>query len=385
MMFYTSKRRSFKKFLQNKNLKYYAAFLMVFLVLISVIIFINKNNLNNTSNSNTQKEQETTSTKEGDTVVAAKGSYYLRLNLSNGQLSIHEYDSKNGTYSSTPVKYMLAAYSNSLKEGIYAADSTLTLKSSWLNNGDNTFYRFNSKFTDTISFHSALYSKNTDKNSLIVEDYNTIGNSVDTSGITLTLADAKWIYENCSFESKIECYTNADEDVSADTLIAIPSGITWDPTDDATGSPWCQTHIDSLSVIKGTLTLPAGSSLTALTSNVTATDESGASVVAHVYITGTYDLNKAGKYYITYNLTDIYGSHEEKTITLQITEAETTAAETTTINSTTESTSLNPTIEPTTTVDNTETTTQPSATTTPTEPLETTTPTTAETTTIPEQ
>lgn len=72
-----------------------------------------------------------------------------------------------------------------------------------------------------------------------------IGGKNNTPGITLSVADAKWIYEHCSFDSVITIYTDKNERHTLE-LIKIPDGITWDPTDVTTGSPWVQTRIKSM-------------------------------------------------------------------------------------------------------------------------------------------
>ena len=58
--------------------------------------------------------------------------------------------------------------------------------------------------------------------------------------------------------------------------------------------------------------------------HVNARDKDNTSVISYVYITGKYDLDKAGEYEITLNLVDTSGNHLTKQITLIVKESEST-------------------------------------------------------------
>ncbi len=340
-MVYTSKRRRFRDFLKTRNWKYYAAFFLFFIALIAVIVVINYRYRNNSNKQNTTVEETTTSNDVLDESNNSIGRYKLSINMAVNQITVYNWIEDEAAYSEQPCRYMICSVNQSLKEGSYSSVNSTSVKNSWINDSDETFYRYYTDYGNGISFHTAKYSENKNKNSLVIADYNTIGQSSENSGITLLCDDAKWIYENCSNDSEIYIYSDDTEEISdtVNDIITIPAGITWDPTDYSSGSPWCQTKLQSISA-NNKVTVVSNIAESQLLNYVTALDEDNNNVNVYVYITGKYDLSKAGTYSITYNIADIYGSYLTKSVTLIVEEAPTqeettTEEETTSIEETT--------------------------------------------------
>ncbi len=338
-MVYISKRRNFKSFLQNRNLKYYLAVLLLFLVAIAVIIVISKRK---TSDNNDKSDaSETTTTPEASDSSdseASIGKYKLSINLDNCQITVYPYNADTEDYGTVPYKYMLCSINKQITEGSYTSKSDVVLKNTWLNSTTEAgvAYRYVSDFGNDIAFHSAGYSRISDKNSLVVDYYNSIGGMSDYYGITLLVSDAKWIYENCASDSEIVIYSDADEKISdiISSLINIPAGITWEPTDSSTGTPWCPVKVKSLDC-PAQIDVSVNFAAEMLRSFATALDDNNNNANTYVYVTGSYDVTKPGTYTITFNFIDKFGGFLQKSSQLVVNEQATTQEETTTITETT--------------------------------------------------
>lgn len=351
-MVYTSKRGKFSNFFKTGNWKYYAAVLLILIAIMTVIVLIAKQSKDNPDTNDETDSYEEGSTSDNESVSSYAGKYRISVNLGNCQIAVYPFDDKVGEYSQTAVKYMLFSYSDDITEGTYTANESNFVKSTWYTSSTASYYRYYVNFGSNIIFHSAAYTENNNKNSLSVSSYNNIGsseNSSDNENITLLCSDARWIYENCSAQSEVVVYTDAQEQISMDIteVIDIPSGITWDPTDSSNGTPWCQTEVSTLNV-NSTITVEVGASQ--ITSYASATDTNGGNVAPYIYITGSYNLQQVGSYTVVYNIADIFGNHLSHSVNLVVTEEATTEQATETVAATTESnTNSNTETEPSTT------------------------------------
>ena len=105
-------------------------------------------------------------------------------------------------------------------------------------------------------------------------------------------------------------YSNENEQNLLENIskIEIPGGITWEPTDDSEGTIWCDTKIESISS-PDTIKLTEGASSEALISHVKSLNSDNENVNRFVFVSGKYDLSKAGTYSISFNLIDKLGNH----------------------------------------------------------------------------
>lgn len=349
-MYYISKKTPIKNIIHNKNFKYYIAILIIFICAIIGIIYAYKHTDNSSDNVGESEEATTvtqdSTTAEAETVPEIK--YLIRVNIAKGFLTVYQTEGDNEY--DEPYKTMLCAVNSTLAEGTYTSDDS-SGKAIW-RDLDNSFTRYYTAITESLSFHSSLYATKNDKNTLNTANYAQIGTSDDTTGITLFVSDAKWIYENCSaVTTTVELYSDDKEEPELEyqKMISIPAGITWEPTDTSEGTPWCTTEIDKMSGVKD-LSVKAKSSLSVLTASVTALDKDGKDITQYIFITGKFNLNVDGKYKITYNLLDIYGNRVSSEATITVGKGETEEA-TTAEDSKSDS---EPTEEETTTVEQTD-------------------------------
>lgn len=326
-MIYSSKRNKFKNFIKTRNMKYYVAFLALLAAVIVMVIVISHNNRQPEDAPSGAEELSVTDTdyetSETEAPITAVGKYKLRVNLSTHMVSIHEWSSAASAFDEKPFKFMICSVNGDIKAGEYPGISDNS-RELWHSEND-LFYRYHVRFNDNISFHSAAYEKRNDAGSILPESYEKLNFGNSEYGITLLLADAKWIYENCSGESVIELYDGTDEvpdEASYNRYISLPEGVRWDPTDTASDSLWCRTRIKSLTS-PDILSLKINTPAEFMMSFAKALDENDSDVSACIYITGTYDNSKPGLYAVTYNLIDIYGNHLTKNVYVTIEEPET--------------------------------------------------------------
>lgn len=336
-MFYTSKRK-IKGFFKTGNMKYYGAFIALLLVVISTFIIIRKN-AGVSNDPVAESEAITTTQEQTTTAVVAKGTYRICVNKTYNQVSVYRYN--DSEYEKEPCRTMICAFNSDLSDTRLSPEYSDTSKQLWQDVDNGGFVRFYTRFADGISFHSARYRTNNDKNTLIVDDYNTIGNQNSTEGITLLVSDAKWIFENCSFNSEVYIYSDTNEKnyVENYELIDIPKEITWEPSDDSEGSYWCPTEIDRIEA-PDKIKVKYDSYEGTVINQINAFDKNSSNVTEYVFLSGKYNFEKAGEYNIVFNLVDIFGNHLTKDAVLIVEkdEKETTTADKTTGQSVTSAT-----------------------------------------------
>lgn len=315
-MVYISNRRGFKDFFKSRNTKFYIAIMIIFIaVVITTAIIIHKaKKYNDDKHNNSDAASENISSEtDSESATDIEGIYNIRINLSNYTITIKDY---NNNF----VRKMLCSF-NSFEEGEYKNTGGTGLRNVWYDDKNN-FYRYYTDFGNGLIFHSASYSEKNNKNSLNSGEYNMIGGKNNTPGITLSVADAKWVYEHCSFDSVITIYTDINERHTLE-LIKIPDGITWDPTDVATGSPWVQTRIKSMDAPSAVTIEEKNSDLSNIRKQIKAFDTDNNDISDYVIISGNFNLNSHGKYQMEIRLIDIYGNDLRKDIELIVTEKET--------------------------------------------------------------
>ncbi len=328
-MVYRSKRRKFNDFVRTGNWKYYLIFFVIFITIIATVVIIaNKSDNHNLSNSTTDTITQTAlPTTTEATVSNVKGKYLISINIANNIISIYSWDVDTDKFSSKPIKEMPAALPENMTEDEYHFVKDDLSKSVWQQEADSEFYRYYTNFGGLFKFHSACYTIDGNKNSLDVNSYNCIGNSVSSNGIILLCQDARWIYENCSYASEIVVLSdeNATSDVIS-TIIPIPVGISWDPTDTSDGSPFCQTRLKDFNCTIQYSWAYVGDGADFLSKFVKAYDENGLDVSSYAYTTWEGVFPSEGTYDIPYFIADIYGNimTDSIQVTIKVPEEETT-------------------------------------------------------------
>ena len=107
----------------------------------------------------------------------------------------------------------------------------------------DVYGQYSTWICDDILFHSVPYLKSGDKSSLEYWAYDQLGQRVSMGCVRLTVADARWIYNNCPVGTQVEFYSSSNPGPlgkpSTKKISSAPSYVRgWDPTDPDSRNPW---------------------------------------------------------------------------------------------------------------------------------------------------
>lgn len=301
--------------LGNTNLKPYVFILISLLIVIGIILFVSRqpladyfsygtdideNNFNNTDLYSSDESTEYETYEELTTESPVEMSYYIIVNKSDNMVSI--WNAVNGSVDSIAALFY-SSVNSELETGTYYINK----KDTW-NMLDNRFYvQYSSRTSSVVLFHSPAYSIQR-SGYLITETYKAIGSSNDNvPGITLTVGDAKWIYENCPDNTVVEVCDKSDMDygITAEKPMEIPNGIRWDPTDPNRDNKWVTKEIDFVRGVTDKV-ITVGSSIDPW-DGVYARTVDNENVTSKLTIINNVDVNTPGTYTIEYILADFTG------------------------------------------------------------------------------
>lgn len=163
--------------------------------------------------------------------------FYIKINRQQNVVTIYGADEK-GEYT-IPVKAILCSTGlyNATPKGVFHISS----KYVWRELYGGVYGQYASRITGGILFHSVPYSRK-NKSTLYWDKYNKLGQQASMGCVRLTVADAKWIYENCPSGTAVEIYDSADpgplgkpQTLKLDKDSANKG---WDPTDPDERNPW---------------------------------------------------------------------------------------------------------------------------------------------------
>lgn len=150
------------------------------------------------SSSNTSSAPQTTSSK-------ARTKYYIKVNYGANVVTIYTND-ENGDFS-IPVKAMVCSTGRATpKSGTYKVQS----RWEWLGLIGNVYGHYSTQIVGNILFHSVPYLQKYNPASLEYWEYDKLGTTASAGCIRLTIADAKWIYNNIPRGTSVEFYSSGD-------------------------------------------------------------------------------------------------------------------------------------------------------------------------------
>ena len=186
-----------------------------------------------------ENEEEFEKLKEEKKIdTSAMNKYYIKVNYGAQVVTVYKQDS-NGDYT-VPVKAMVCS------TGTYTPTSGVyrTLgKGNWWPLMGNVYGQYSTHIMGDILFHSVPYLTKGDKSSLEYWAYDQLGKRVSMGCVRLTVADAKWIYNNCPIGTQVEFYSSSNPGPlgkpSTRKISDAPTDVRgWDPTDPDSDNPW---------------------------------------------------------------------------------------------------------------------------------------------------
>lgn len=170
-----------------------------------------------------------------------ESAYFVRVNKTFNVAMVYAKDS-NGEYTKLVKTFVVSTGGDNTPNGIW----TTTDRYETLSLVGGVWGHYTLRIEGPIWFHSVPYfSKPVDGhwNDLEYEEYNKLGTSASLGCVRLASADAKWIYENIPWHTKVEIYESDElpEEVVKPTSIKIDitsDNKGWDPTDPDPENPW---------------------------------------------------------------------------------------------------------------------------------------------------
>lgn len=245
-------------------------------------------------------------------VTAYGGTYKITVNKGTNCVTV--YENKEGQF--VPVKAMICSVGadNSTPSGVFNTSA----KYNWRPLFGNVYGQYATRINGNILFHSVYY-KSTDPSTLKTAEYNKLGQAVSMGCVRLTVADAKWIYDNCAIGTQVTIINSGTDPLKRPESLYMGKNATypqWDPTDPSPNNPWINEGVKFVADYKALhKTVYAEDKLTSeqladkIREGVTAYD-TGNNVI-------DYDLNynispvTSGIYEVKYFATDVLGRYAE--------------------------------------------------------------------------
>ena len=139
--------------------------------------------------------------------------YYIKVNNQANVVTIYAKD-ESGNYTK-PVKAMICSTGTATpKSGKY----TIKLRWEWLGLIGDVYGHYSTQITGNILFHSVPYLEKWNPGSLEYWEYDKLGTACSAGCVRLTVADAKWIFNNISSGTIVEFYNSSDPGPLRETI-----------------------------------------------------------------------------------------------------------------------------------------------------------------------
>lgn len=246
--------------------------------------------------------------------------YYIKVNRTTNCVTIYEKDS-SGNYT-VPIKAMICSVGagNNTPVGVFKTP----VKYRWRQLLGGVWGQYSTRIVGGVLFHSCCYSRQSE-DTLIEKTYNRLGTKDSLGCIRLTVADAKWIYDNCPLGTSVEIFDAATDPLPRPEAVKLTKNSTypkWDPTDPHPNNPW-KNEFTKIIADQYVEYVKLGDQYVYnnmdefLREGVTAYDT--ANNIIKYDISCNVNVNKVGEYDVKYYATDCLGSYGEihRTIVVQ--------------------------------------------------------------------
>ena len=195
-----------------------------------------------TNSSDSTITKATTKNSTSTTSVASDMPYYIKINTRANVVTVYKKDS-SGNYT-IPVKAMVCStgtFTPPVAKYPKSKYKTTGGKSRWGHLQGNVYGQYTTQIVGNILFHSVPYTGK-DPSSLEYWEYDKLGTSASAGCIRLTVADARWVYNNIARGTIVEFYSDSNPGpLGKPSAQKISSNVEcrgWDPTDVTDGNPW---------------------------------------------------------------------------------------------------------------------------------------------------
>lgn len=248
----------------------------------------------------------------------AASTYQIKVNKQQNCVTIYKLD--GGKYK--PVKALICSTGWATQPGTYP----LGQKMRWHTLDGPCYGQYCTRIYGGVLFHSVWYTSPNNPGTLSVSSYNKLGTTASHGCVRLTVAGAKWIYDNIPSGTPVIIYNSPDPGpLGKPAAIKLPYSVRWDPTDIwSSQNPWNHkkpkitgakdqtvAYNTSFDVKKGVKAI--NTTGFDVTSRMKVEIRQGASTVSRV------DTRQPGSYRVTYRVTDEIGRKASATVRIRVT------------------------------------------------------------------
>lgn len=248
--------------------------------------------------------------------------YLIKVNKKMCTVTVYKKDSK-GQYT-VPVKAMLCSTGADTPLGTFRTPSRYR----WHLLMGDVWGQYCTRITGGVLFHSVWYYEK-DPSTLSNRQYNNLGKMVSHGCVRLNVEDVKWIYDNCPLGTTVVIY-NSDNPGP----LGKPKGIKvseatkmgYDPTDIwSPNNPYIKKKLKPTISGAKNKTINYGENVK-VTDKVTAKSATGLNITSSIKVSISFngkkvtkvDTKTAGKYNVTYRVTDSTGQSAQKSVVFTV-------------------------------------------------------------------
>lgn len=169
-------------------------------------------------------------------VVSHSNEYSLTVNKATNCVTVYQRDLSGNL---TPIKAMICSVGKG-KNDTPSGSFKTKAKYQWRALFGDVYGQYATRINGHILFHSVYYHT-ANPATLKTEEYNNLGTAASAGCVRLTVADAKWIYDNCKIGTSVNIIENGTDPLPRPEAIKLGQNATypnWDPTDPSPDNPW---------------------------------------------------------------------------------------------------------------------------------------------------
>lgn len=238
-------------------------------------------------------------------------NYTITVNKATNCVTVYKLNT-SGQYE--PYKAMICSVG--ANNGTPAGSFNTQAKYVWRPLFGNVYGQYATRINGNILFHSVYY-KETSPDTLKAVEYNKLGTAASMGCVRLTVADAKWIYDNCPIWTKVNIVESGIDPLPRPKAIYLGPNAkypNWDPTDPNPENPWKNEGVkfrytSLYKTVKSSDKLNSEKLAGVIRQGVTAYDTANNSI--NYLIAYNIEPTTPGEYEVKYYATDVLGNYAE--------------------------------------------------------------------------
>lgn len=233
----------------------------------------------------------------------AAGSYWIKVNRKMNTVTVYRYS--GGKYKAVKAMVCSVGKNGATPRGNYNTQQKLR----WHVLMGNVWGQYCTRIHAGYLFHSVwYYSKN--KSTQSTKQYNKLGKAASHGCVRLTVADSKWIYDNCPIGTKVTIYDSSNAGPLGKPKamkVSTAKKMGWDPTDPDPNNPYSKRKPTIKFSSKKAKRVALYSSTYNVKSGVSAKSYKGKNLTSKIKVSGKVNTKKPGTYTLTYTVKDSDG------------------------------------------------------------------------------